>query len=183
MSVTTVATPKASTAPWLAGFVALLLLAAAGAWRVPALVEALSDVGAAAPLQVETSRGIVTLAGHELLDGPSPEDLGGVTHGIGGYVDSQHALVRVHLSLTGQDDVFVADAFALRRPDGTEVPPDASTLPLAALPSGAHVDASLSFIVPRATGSYALVVRDGDAATALPLGDVDAAPRPDAHQH
>ncbi len=180
---TAVATVRPTAAPWLAALVALLLLAGAGAWRVPALVTALSDVGGAAATQVDTSHGLVVLAGYELLSGPTPEELGGVTHGIGGYVDSEHELARVHLTLGGADQRVDPGSFRLRLPNGTDVSPDTSTIPPGALPGGSDVDASLSFVVPSARGAYSLVVHDGDVVTVLPLGDAGAAPRPAVHQH
>jgi hypothetical protein len=183
MSATTVAPPRTPTAPvWLAT-VLLVGLALVGATRIPDLVASARAQTAVVVSSVDTANGVVALAGYELLDGPTPEELGGVTHGIGGYVDSEHALVRVHLTLTGKGSRMSPEAFALLQPDGTVRPPDASTIPAEDLLEGGFVDSSLSFIVPRASGSYSLQVRDGDTVTELALGDVDAAPRPAEEHH
>jgi hypothetical protein len=161
----------------LVGVVAVL-----GAWRLPAVLFPRAAGPQALP-QVSTSFGVVTVTGHELLDGPSPEELGGVTHGIGGYVDSQHALMRVHLQLTGNDSDVAATAFSLALPDGTRLTPEMNTLPNGTLPSGVNVDTSLSFVLPRGSGDYALQVSDGSTSTSVPLGQVTAVPRPSAHNH
>ena len=183
MSATTVAPPRTPTAPvWLAT-VLLVGLALVGATRIPDLVATARAQTAVVVSSVDTANGVVALAGYELLDGPTPEELGGVTHGIGGYVDSEHALVRVHLTLTGNGSRMSPEAFTLLQPDGTVQPPDASTIPAEELLEGGFVDSSLSFIVPRASGSYSLQVRDGDTVTELVLGDVDAAPRPAEEHH
>ncbi len=180
MTTTRAAPPRSTTLRWPAAVAVLLVLAVTGALRLPALI---AGATAAPSTEVATSFGVITLAGYELLDGPTADELGGVTHGIGGYVDSAHAMVRVHLTLSGNDVVVPRAIFSLRRPDGTVVAPDATTLPSDALPDGAQLDASLSFVVPRASGTYALVVRDGDSETTLPLGSAIAAPRAAPHQH
>jgi hypothetical protein len=126
----------------------------------------------------------VTVTGHELLDGPTPEELGGVTHGIGGYVDSEHALMRIHLQLTGSGSSIPAAAFSLSLPDGATLAPEMNTFPVEALPEGVNVDTSLSFVLPRGSGDYALQIGDGSTSTSVPLGDITAAPRPPAtHSH
>jgi hypothetical protein len=159
------------------------LIALSGAWRLPALFASQDAAPAALPV-VTTSFGVVTVAGFELLDGPSPEELGGVTHGIGGYVDSEHALMRVHLQFGGADAVIPKTAFSLELPDGTRLSPELATLPNEVLPTGALQDASLSFVLPRGSGHYSLVVSDGSTTSSVPLGQVTAVPRPAAaHNH
>ena len=91
--------------------------------------------------------------------------------------------MRIHVTLTGNGSGVPAGMFALVQPDGTVQPPDAHTLPMQQLVGGADLDASLSFVVPRHSGSYALRVTDGALTTDLPLGAVDAPPRPNPHQH
>ena len=183
MSTTTVAPPRTPTAPvWLAT-VLLVGLALVGATRVPDMVATARAQTTEVVSSVDTANGVVALAGYELLDGPTAEELGGVTHGIGGYVDSEHALVRVHLTLTGNGSRMSPEAFTLLQPDGTVQPPDASTIPAEELLDGGFVDSSLSFVVPRTSGAYTLQVRDGDIVTGLLLGDVDAPPRPSADHH
>jgi hypothetical protein len=183
MSTTALVRPRSSTAPvWLAT-VLLVGLALVGATRIPELISTARTQPPLVVTSVETTSGLVALAGYELLDGPSPEELGGVTHGIGGYVDSEHALVRVHLNLTGNGSQVSPGSFHLLTPDGTSQPPDASTIPAEELLDGGSVDSSLSFVIPRRSGAYTLQVRDGDHITGLLLGDVDAPPRPRAHTH
>jgi hypothetical protein len=184
MSATTIAPSRTATAPvWLAT-VLLVGLALVGAARIPDLVATAARAQTAVVASsVDTATGVVALAGYELLDGPTSEELGGVTHGIGGFVDSEHALVRVHLTLAGNGSRMSPQAFTLLQPDGTVRPPDASTIPAEELVDGGFVDSSLSFIVPRASGAYSLQVRDGDTVTELALGDVDAAPRPSEGHH
>lgn len=163
--------------------VVLGLIAFSGAWRLPAVLASHGADPSTLPV-VTTSFGAVTVAGFELLDGPSPEELGGVTHGIGGYVDSEHALMRVHLQFSGADAVIPTAAFALELPDGSRVDPELTTVPTGILPTDALQDASLSFVLPRGSGDYALVVSDGSTTTNVPLGQVTAVPRPAAaHNH
>lgn len=184
MSISTAALPRTRRSLPVASLLTVLALAALavlGASRLPALLRPTSH--APAPMVVTTSFGAVTLAGYELLDGPTAQELGGVTHGIGGYVDAKHALVRVHLTLGGADALVPTSAFTLRLPDGNVVDPGMSTLPGAVLPAGADMDSSLSYVVPRASGSYTLLVRDGGTTTEVPLGAVTAVPRPDAGHH
>ena len=183
MTVLAVAPPRGPSVPWVVAAALLVAMALAGLTRVPGLVESAGASSREARPVVATGAGAVTLAGFELLDGPTPEELGGVTHGIGGYVDSAHALVRIHVTLTGNGNGVPASMFALVGPDGTVQPPDAHTLPMQELVDGADLDASLSFVVPRHSGSYALRVTDSADSTDLPLGAVDAPPRPSPHQH
>jgi hypothetical protein len=165
------------------GVVVLAVLAVVGAWRLPGLFLHAGSDAPALPA-VTTSFGVVTVAGHELLDGPSPEELGGVTHGIGGYVDSEHALMRVHLQLSGSGSVVPVSAFSLKLPDGTVLQPEMNTVPSELLPEGALEDASLSFVLPRGSGDYTFQVLDGSTTSGVPLGNVVAQPRPSsAHQH
>jgi hypothetical protein len=167
----------------MAVLVILALMAVMGAWRLPGLLLQHEADPHALP-QVTTSFGVVTVTGHELLDGPSPEELGGVTHGIGGYVDSEHALMRVHLELTGANSTIPASAFSLVLPDESLLAPEMNTLPASTLPAGVSVDTSLSFVLPRGSGDYALQIGDGATSTNVPLGSITAVPRPAAaHNH
>jgi hypothetical protein len=167
----------------VAALVILALMAVMGAWRLPGLLLQ-HEADPHALSRVTTSFGVVTVTGHELLDGPSPEELGGVTHGIGGYVDSEHALMRVHLELTGANATIPASAFSLVLPDGSLLAPEMNTLPASTLPDGVSVDTSLSFVLPRGSGDYALQIGDGATSTTMPLGIITAVPRPAAaHIH
>lgn len=160
----------------------LAVLAFWGALRLPGVLFH-NQIDPNALPSVDTSYGLVTVTGHELLDGPSPEELGGVTHGIGGYVDSEHALMRVHLQVTGADAIISPANFSLVLPDKTRLAPEMNTLPAEVLPDGATIDTSLSFVLPRGSGDYQLLVMDGDTQNSVPLGKVNAVPRPAAHNH
>jgi hypothetical protein len=174
--------------------VAVVALAVAGTWRAIVTLASASvhgehsghvALGEVSP----TAFGAMTVETIDIIDGLTDEDVGGMTHGIQGFVPAELAQVEIAVRLenTGGDAVRVDPAqFALAvvgSPDAGS--PTGSTARPMSLPAGAGVDVSLTFVVPRAGGEMNLHYTDPVTTSQIdiPVGRVDQVPAGEGGSH
>jgi hypothetical protein len=196
MSTTMAArTPRGLSLPQAVGGVAaavlVALLAAAGGWlAILALAggdghQHPASVGEAIP----TSFGSLTVQPAQTLDGLTPEDLGGVTHGVNNLVLSDSAQVEVSFLLVNAGDSGAAidpDQFRLVVGGARDaLAPTGSTMRPMTLAAGARVGASVTFVVPRTGAQMELRYADpgSSAPVSIPMGRLDQAPADAASPH
>ena len=126
----------------------------------------------------ETSFGTLHVTTTEVIGGLSPGDVGGMTHGLAGYVPAEQAelVVAVRIANTSDRPVRLEpDEFTLRR-DGVEpIKPAGGTLSSTVLEAGASLEARLSFVIPRdvKAGTLAFTEANGASGT-IAVGPFDA---------
>jgi hypothetical protein len=169
-------------------------LAVAGTWQAIVTLASASvhgehsghvGLGEVSP----TAFGSMTVETIDILDGLTAEDLGGMTHGIQGFVPAELAQVElaVRFENSSGDAVRVDPAqFALAvvgSPDALTTT-DATVRPMS-LPAGAGVDVSLTFVVPRAGGEMNLHYTDPLTTSQIdiPVGRVDQVPAGEGGTH
>lgn len=150
-----------------------------------------TDLGLGQP--VRTSFGAVTAVGAEINNGLSNADLGGMTHGVSGVVNTGRAQVEVIVTLanTGTKPIVVAaDQFRLVTRKGTGAPgapvkPSGTTLLAGPLPAGASVDTRVAFVVPTDGASMELQYADPGlrAPVRIALGRTDRIAATKGHEH
>ena len=137
---------------------------------------------------VRTSFGSIVVGTAQTLKGVSARNLGGMSHGINGYVPPDKAQVQVTVEITNRLRVPVAyapDQFTLRSGGATIRPTTASIRPATLLPDAA-VEATLIYVVPRTGQALRLAFKDPKRSTPflVNLGRVDTAPPgTDDHSH
>jgi hypothetical protein len=163
--------PTASSSPSaVAGLGALLTVLAFGAMAgiflaAQLLSSADAHEGHAANLpagpfavadDVPTSFGFVAVEHAETLKGLTAKQLGGATHGIGGFVGRDKALVQASVTITntGEDALpYSPKQFRIVSRSGKRgarrIPMAHSTVRAGTLQPDAAIDARLSFVVPR----------------------------------
>lgn len=144
---------------------ALLVVATIGGIVFSARLVAGSDAEAAAnsatgPFRVAedvpTSFGFVAVEHAEILKGLTPRELGGATHGIGGFVGRDKALVQASVTITNTGTEPLAYSPGQFRVVTRSRKGAVKRIPLAhasvrdgELQPDAAIDARLSFVVPR----------------------------------
>jgi hypothetical protein len=169
----------------IAGIGALIVLvvlcAMAGAFLAagdlvakPAPAPQADDRGYRASEPVPTSFGSLVVSPAITLKGLTQQQLGGQTHGIGGFVARKNASAAVEVTLTnsGRTTVpFASSAFrlALHRSGQAvrRIAPDYATVREAGVVPGASMSARVSFIVPRDGSHMTLEFLDRAAAKRL----------------
>ena len=170
-------------------------LALAGAWlAITAFTAGHGDAGL--PLstfvgeRIATSYGSMTVEHVEDIGGLTPDDLGGVTHGIQNLVLSDSAQVEVSVLFANESGTPVQVSPAQFRlvVEGTATPvePTGSTIRPLLLQAGASLEASMTFVVPQTGAQLSVTYADpGGAQVSVPAGKLGQAP-PDAgggHAH
>jgi len=116
-----------------------------------------------------------TVTHAEQVRGLSDTDLGGMAHGVQSLVSDDKALVTVTLVVAAGDSPTSYDASVLRAfAAGPAVAPVGGTLAPGRLSAHAHIEGSLSFVVPRRGAQVTLRAPGGGRA--VPLLQVDNAP-------
>lgn len=137
---------------------------------------------------VRTSFGSLVVGTAQTLPGVTSRNLGGMSHGIAGYVPPDKAQVQVTVELTNRLRVPVAyspEQFTLVS-KGTQVPVTTASIRPATLLPDAGMEATLIFVVPRKGQKLQLAFKEtGRTAPYLvDLGRVDTAPKgKDDHSH
>jgi hypothetical protein len=192
--------PAATSSPRVAAavvaLVAVVALAAVGGWlAILALAgpdqHAHGSTAVAIGDEIATSFGSLTVQRADTLDGLTPADVGGMTHGVSGLVlsDSAQEAVTVLLANTSSSQVLMdPEQFRLIRGDtGESLAPTGSTMRPMTLEPGANVGASITFVVPRTGMQMSFRYRDPGSAAEItvPLGRLDQAPASagDPHPH
>jgi len=152
--------------------VTVLLGTALGGWRAVSMAATQPDPST---LVVNSVSYHVTHV--EQVKGLSDSDLGGMSHGVQSLVSDDKALITVTLVVTAGDtpssyDASVLQAFATG--SSVAVPPVGGTLAPGRLSAHAHIEGSLSFVVPRNGAQIALRAPNDDRE--VPLLQVDNAP-------
>lgn len=139
--------------------------------------------------RADTSFGWMTVPDVEVLDGLSNADVGGMSHGVAGFVDATKAQVLVGLVLANTTDHAVAvdpSAFSLRLASGAIVQPAGGTLAESTIPAGSRLEARLAFVIPRQPTTVVLELADPDGRLrAVDAGAVQpgVAPAPEEGGH
>ena len=129
------------------------------------------------------------MTGVEALGGLSAGDVGGMTHGLAGFVpaDQAEVMVAIRIANDGERRVRITPADFSLVVDGTSAAPLGGTLSPAMLESGASLEARLSFVVPRTSAAASLRYADPRGpAQVLDLGAIATGPAPSpdpAHAH
>jgi hypothetical protein len=172
---------RPSRSSYLAG--ALLMLATiVGGVRAAALFASQSD-----PDSLEIAGATWTVTDVAQVVGVAQRDLmNGMGHNIGGYVSDSQMMVRVSFVISAGDQRTVFDPSRLRvYEDGKSAPvlPMGGSLGAGTLSAHAHVEGTVTFVVPRDGGH--LVLRAPGSPHDIDLATVDQAPQgaTDEHQH
>jgi len=137
-----------------------------GGWHTRAVLAGPPD-----PMVVTVGGVSFRVTEAEEVTGLTDADLGGMSHGVNGLVTSDKALVRVVLTVTAGDADTTYDATSLRaiasgQPSGSA--PVAGSLPVRGrLAAHAHLEGSLSYVLPR-DGSH-VVLTAGPGTPRVPL--------------
>lgn len=138
---------------------------------------------------ITTTYGTFTVVRAETIPGLTPDDLGGVTHGIQNLVLSDSAQVEVAVSFSnaGESDVLVDPAqFRLLVAGSVDpVEPSGSSIRPVRLGPGANLEASLTFVVPQSGNQLSLRYQDPGAESPItvPVGVLGSAPIDPAGGH
>ena len=137
---------------------------------------------------VRTSFGSIVVGTAQTLKGVTSRNLGGMSHGINGYVPPDKAQVQVTVEITNRLRVPVAyspDQFTLRS-GGSVIPVTTSSIKPATLLPDAAVEATLIYVVSRKGQKLRLAFQDAKRVTPflVDLGRVDTAPKgTEVHPH
>lgn len=121
----------------------------------------------------------------EQVAGLTDADLGGMSHGVNGLVTSDKALVRVGLSVTAGDtdttyDATVLTAVVAGQPSGAS--PIAGSLPVKGrLAAHAHLEGSLSYVLPRDGAHVVLTAGPGTPQVSLLYVSTPSGTSSDSH--
>jgi hypothetical protein len=171
---------SALTARAVALIVMVLVGTALGGWRAVSMAAPKPD-----PSTLVVNSVSYTVTHAEQVKGLSDADLGGMAHGVQSLVSDDKALITVTLVITAGDspgsyDASMFRAFAAGSSVG--VPPVGGTLAPGLLRTQAHIEGTLSFVVPRNGAQIAL--RAPNNSREVPLLQVDDAPAGTAgHPH
>jgi hypothetical protein len=160
----------------------------AGAPGTPAPISAATAPGTyGIASDVPVSFGSLVVGTAQTIEGVAARNLGGMNHGIAGYVPPDKAQVQVTVELTNRRRTPIAyspEQFSLMSA-GERLPIRSASIRPATLLPEASVEATLIFVAPRTGQALQLAFQDeGRAAPLLvDLGRVDTAPvDPDAHR-
>lgn len=137
---------------------------------------------------VRTSFGSMVVGTAQTLAGVTSRNLGGMSHGIAGYVPPDKAQVQVTVELTNRLRTPIAyspEQFSLVS-KGTRVPVTTASIRPATLLPDSGMEATLIFVVPRKGQKLQLAFteRGRTAPYLVDLGRVDTAPKgKDDHTH
>jgi hypothetical protein len=154
-----------------------------------AVVTGQASTGYGIASDVRTSFGSIVVGSARTLAGLGAKPLGGVNHGIAGYVGPESAQVQVTVDITNRTRVqipYSPDQFTLI--SGKDAPikvTRASIKPAMLLPDAA-VEATLIFVAPRKGQKLQIAFQDSgrDTPFLVDLGRVDTAPKgTDDHPH
>jgi hypothetical protein len=136
--------------------------------------------GAVGPFRVaqdvRTSFGFVAVEHAETLEGLTPKELGGATHGIGSFVARDHALVQASITLTNTTQRplrYTPRQFRLvatgRNGEAKRIALAHATVREGVLQPDAAVDARISFVAPRNGSRLAIEFADPGAPEPLTI--------------
>jgi hypothetical protein len=138
---------------------------------------------------IETSFGSVTFEHVATIGGLTPEELGGVTHGIQNLVLTGQAQVEVSVLVenrAGHPIDVVPDQFnlAVQGVDGVVAMAGSTIVPMSLAPGGT-VEATLTYVVPQSGTAMTVTYADpGGEVISLAAGSLDLVAAPsDAHAH
>jgi len=137
---------------------------------------------------IDTSFGSMTFERVATIGGLTPEELGGVTHGIQGLVLTGQAQVEVSVRIANRSDHRVAvvpDQFTLTVAGATApVPMVGATIKPLRLEPGATVEATLTYVVPQSGTAMSVAYADpGGGVIAVQAGQLDLATADPGHAH
>jgi len=147
--------------------------------------------GAGAPAigrGIATSFGSVTVAGIDILPGLTAEEVGGMTHGVSGFVAAAQEQIGVNVLVANSTDhaVRILPAAFTLAIEGTQQPfvNTGATFGSVLLQPGSSVEGAVKFIVPRAAANVFIhyLAPDGAAIT-VPAGRLDVGPAPSDGGH
>ena len=137
---------------------------------------------------IDTSFGSMTFERVATIGGLTPEELGGVTHGIQGLVLTGQAQVEVSVQVTNRSDQriwVVPDQFSLTvAGSAAPVPMVGSTIKPLRLDPGATVEATLTYVVPQSGAALSVAYADpGGGVIAVQAGQLDLVSPDPGHAH
>ena len=175
------------------GFVGLVLAAgvAGGAIAMAAFTGGQDpdhEHGAAIGEPIDTSFGSVTFERVATIGGLTPQELGGVTHGIQGLVLTGQAQVEVSVYVANRGDhriAVVPDQFTLTVAGSADpVPMVGATIKPLRLEPGATVEATLTYVVPQSGAAMSVAYADpGGGVIAVEAGQLDLVSPDPGHAH
>lgn len=148
-----------------------------------------SSTGYGIASDVRTSFGSIVVGSARTLAGLGAKPLGGVNHGIAGYVGPDSAQVQVTVDITNRTRVqipYSPDQFTLISGKGDPIKVTRASIKPAMLLPDAAVEATLIFVAPRKGQKLQLAFQDRERDTPflVDLGRVDTAPKgTDDHTH
>ena len=193
-ATTLVSARKPITVPAVVALVAVVAaLALGGAWlAITAFTAAHDDAGlppaAFVGARIATSYGSMTVVHVDNIGGLTPNDLGGVTHGIQNLVLSDSAQVEVSVLFANESTnaVRVSPAQFRLIVEGVAEPvePTGSTIRPLLLQPGASLEAALTFVVPQTGAQMSVTYADpGGASISVPAGKLGQAPPDSGGEH
>jgi hypothetical protein len=174
--------PAARWSPRVVGLAVLVLAATVfGGWQAVVLASQRHD-----PRALRIGGATYTVTHVEQVNGLSDVDVGGMTHGIQGFVADDQLMIRVSLTVSSGDapasyQPQLLQAFRSGSRQG--VAPAGGSLPGGKLPAHARIEGVLSYLVPRDGAQFALGVANGTQQVPLlrVSGPTGGTPAP-AHQ-
>jgi len=137
---------------------------------------------------IDTSFGSMTFERVSTIGGLTPEELGGVTHGIQNLVLTGQAQVEVSVRVANRGDhriAVVPDQFTLTVAGSADpVPMVGSTIKPLQLEPGATVEATLTYVVPQSGAAMSVAYADpGGGVIAVEAGQLDLVSPDPGHAH